>query len=107
MIVTAGNCDDLETVRALGMDGKLLWKSPNGKAWHGPSPGSRTTPTYDDGTFYQLSARGTPGGFCRPIGPGNLECGSPGDVRHATERLGFCRERGRRGRQGLLHARRH
>jgi outer membrane protein assembly factor BamB len=57
-IFTAGNCHDVETVIALSMDGKLLWKSPNGKAWHGPSPGSRTTPTYNDGAVYQMTARG-------------------------------------------------
>ena len=57
-IFTAGNCDDVETLLALSMDGRLLWKSPNGHAWHGPSPGSRTTPTYDDGALYQMTAGG-------------------------------------------------
>ena len=36
-------------------DGKLLWKTPNGEAWHRPSGGSRTTPTYSQGAVYQMS----------------------------------------------------
>jgi outer membrane protein assembly factor BamB len=43
---------------AVDMDGKLLWKSPNGPAWQGASPGSRTMPTYDDGAVYQMNANG-------------------------------------------------
>ena len=58
MIFTAGDFGDVETLLTLDMDGRLLWKSPNGKAWHGPSPGSRTTPTYNDGVLYQMNPHG-------------------------------------------------
>ena len=58
MIFTAGDFGGQEVVLALDMDGKLLWKAPNGEAWTGPSPGSRTTPTYDGGNLYQMNANG-------------------------------------------------
>jgi outer membrane protein assembly factor BamB len=58
MIFTAGDFGDAEMLVTLDMDGKLLWKSPNGKAWHGASPGSRTTPTYRDGVLYHMNPNG-------------------------------------------------
>ena len=58
MIFTAGDFDDGESLLALDMDGKLLWKSPNGQSWRGASPGSRTTPTYDHGVLYHMSPGG-------------------------------------------------
>jgi outer membrane protein assembly factor BamB len=58
MIFTAGDFDDVEMLLALSMDGKLLWKAPNGEAWHGACPGSRTTPTYDEGSLYQMNPAG-------------------------------------------------
>ncbi len=58
MIFTAGDFDDVEMLLALDMDGKLLWKQPNGAAWLRASPGSRTTPTYDDGTLYHMNPTG-------------------------------------------------
>ena len=44
-IYCAGDFGLKEHVFALDLDGKLLWKSPNGAAWTGSEPGSRTTPT--------------------------------------------------------------
>jgi outer membrane protein assembly factor BamB len=58
MIFTSGDFDNVEMVLALSLDGKFLWKSPNGAAWHGASPGARTTPTYDDGAVYHMSPHG-------------------------------------------------
>lgn len=58
MIFTAGDFDDVEMLLALDMDGKLLWKSANGLSWRGPSPGSRTTPTYSEGLLYHMNANG-------------------------------------------------
>ncbi len=57
-IFTAGDFDDEEMVLALDLDGKLLWRSPNGRPWRGASPGSRTTPTYSQGSLYQLNPNG-------------------------------------------------
>ena len=58
MIFTAGDFGNQETLLALDMDGKLLWKAPNGEAWTGASPGSRTTPTYSEGALYQMNPQG-------------------------------------------------
>jgi len=57
-IFTAGDFDDQEMILALNMDGELLWKTSNGEAWRGSSPGSRATPTYDDGKLYHMSPKG-------------------------------------------------
>ncbi len=58
MIFTAGDFGETEMLVTLDMDGKLLWKSPNGPAWEGASPGSRTMPTYDDGSLYHMNPNG-------------------------------------------------
>jgi len=57
-IFTAGDFDDEERLITLDLDGKLLWTAPNGKSWRGASPGSRTTPTYDDGILYHMGPHG-------------------------------------------------
>jgi outer membrane protein assembly factor BamB len=57
-LFTSGDFDDVEMVVALDMDGKLLWKTANGKSWRGASPGSRTTPTYHEGLVYQMNVHG-------------------------------------------------
>jgi outer membrane protein assembly factor BamB len=62
-IFTAGDFEDTEMVLALDMNGKLLWKSPNGEPWMGASPGSRTTPTYNDGAVFQMSPHGSLAAF--------------------------------------------
>jgi len=60
MIFTAGDFEDgeQEWLLALDLEGKLLWKTPNGKAWLGPTPGSRTTPTYSEGVLYHMNPTG-------------------------------------------------
>jgi outer membrane protein assembly factor BamB len=58
MLFTSGDFGEEEMVMALGLDGQLKWKTPNGKAWRGAQPGARTTPTCDDGMVYQLNAHG-------------------------------------------------
>ena len=58
MIFTAGDFDEIEMILALDMNGKLVWKAANGEAWLRASPGSRTTPTYNDGAVYQMSPKG-------------------------------------------------
>lgn len=68
MIFTAGDFDDQEMVLALDRNGKLLWKATNGKAWTGSSPGSRTTPTYDDDAVYQMNANGRLAAFAARSG---------------------------------------
>ena len=58
MIFTAGDFDRKEMVLAFNMDGKLVWKQPNGDAWRRSSPGSRATPTYNDGAVYHMNPGG-------------------------------------------------
>ncbi len=58
MIFTAGDFDDQQYVIALDLQGKLLWRSPNGAAWRRASPGSRTTPTYNEGRLYHMNPTG-------------------------------------------------
>ena len=62
-IFSAGDFGDREMLFALGLDGKLLWTSPNGKSWRGSSPGSRTTPTYVDGVLYHMNPAGRVAAF--------------------------------------------
>jgi outer membrane protein assembly factor BamB len=57
-IFCAGDFGKREMLFALDLDGKLLWKSPNGDSWRGSCPGSRTTPTYVDGVLYHMNPAG-------------------------------------------------
>jgi len=57
-IYTSGDFGDKEFVLALDLDGKLVWKTENGKSWNGPYPGARTTPTFDQGFLYHLNPHG-------------------------------------------------
>lgn len=57
-IFCAGDFGKREMLFALSLDGKLLWKSPNGDSWRGSCPGSRTTPTYSDGVLYHMNPAG-------------------------------------------------
>jgi hypothetical protein len=58
LVFTSGDFGPDEYVLALDLNGKLKWKTANGKAWTGAQPGSRTTPTYDDGMVYHLGPHG-------------------------------------------------
>ena len=57
-IFTAGDFGRDEMLLALDMEGNFLWKSRNGDAWRGASPGSRATPTYSDGAVYHMNPTG-------------------------------------------------
>lgn len=43
---------------ALSMDGKILWKTVMGRAWKGPTPDSRATPTIEGNRVYTCSGLG-------------------------------------------------
>lgn len=58
MIFTAGDFDDAEKVIALDMDGRLVWEASNGRPWRGACPGSRATPTWDNGALFHLTPNG-------------------------------------------------
>lgn len=58
LIFTSGDFGQEEMLLALDWTGRLKWKVPHGKAWKGAQPGSRTTPTYNDGVVYHLNPSG-------------------------------------------------
>ncbi|MBI5010300.1 MAG: PQQ-like beta-propeller repeat protein [Bacteroidia bacterium] len=64
VIYTAGLLNQQTHVFAFDIKGKLLWKSPNGKAWsttmaHAVTyTGSRSTPTYNSNRVYHLGESG-------------------------------------------------
>ena len=64
VIYTAGLLNQQTHVFAFDLKGKLLWKSPNGKAWsttmaHAVTyTGSRSTPTYNNNRVYHLGESG-------------------------------------------------
>ncbi|HLO60179.1 MAG TPA: PQQ-binding-like beta-propeller repeat protein [Bacteroidales bacterium] len=64
LIYTAGKADNQTYIFAFDMNGKLIWKKPNGAAWDvevswaSSYKGPRSTPTYDKGVVYHLSEAG-------------------------------------------------
>jgi outer membrane protein assembly factor BamB len=64
LIYTAGKSENQTYVFAFDMNGKLVWKEPNGAAWNvevswaSSYNGPRSTPTYDNGVVYHLSEAG-------------------------------------------------
>jgi outer membrane protein assembly factor BamB len=58
MIYTASSIGNNTVVIALDLDGKVLWKVNNGKAWTGAYPGSRSTPTIDVDRLYHQNPHG-------------------------------------------------
>jgi outer membrane protein assembly factor BamB len=64
LIFTSGKYENQSYVFAFDMNGKLVWKQPNGAAWDvavswaSSYNGPRSTPTYDNGVVYHLSEAG-------------------------------------------------
>ncbi len=64
LIFTSGSVEDRTYVFAYDLNGKLIWKQPNGSSWKvqvswaSAYNGSRSTPTYDNGVVYHLSEAG-------------------------------------------------
>jgi outer membrane protein assembly factor BamB len=58
LIFTSGDFTNQEMVVALDLEGKPVWRTPNGAGWKGATPGSRSTPTYSDGVVYQMNPTG-------------------------------------------------
>jgi outer membrane protein assembly factor BamB len=57
-IYLTGDVGDELHIFALDLDGKLVWKSKNGRAWNGSHPGARASCTWSDGRLYHLNAHG-------------------------------------------------
>jgi outer membrane protein assembly factor BamB len=68
LLFTSGDFGNDEYVLALTLEGRLKWKTLNGKAWKGAQAGARTTPTYNDGLVYQLNAHGDLTAFAAQTG---------------------------------------
>lgn len=64
LLYTAGKYNDQTYVFCYDLNGKPVWKQPNGKAWTTTLSwatsytGSRSTPTFDNGILYHLSESG-------------------------------------------------
>ncbi len=69
-IYTSGAIDGACVITALDLDGNIVWQQEIGPAWSGSYPGTRSTPTINDGLLYLMS------------GVGNLVClnADSGDV---------------------------
>jgi outer membrane protein assembly factor BamB len=63
-IYTAGSAGNQSFLYAFDLNGRLVWKKPNGPAWSvtvswaSSYNGPRSTPTFDNGVVYQLSEAG-------------------------------------------------
>jgi outer membrane protein assembly factor BamB len=57
-IFLTGDIGEELHVFALDLDGKLVWKSKNGRAWNGSHPGARASCTFSEGRLYHLNAHG-------------------------------------------------
>jgi len=58
LIYTTGNAEEQTRITAIGPNGQVAWRTPNGPAWTHPVPGTRSTPTIDGERLYHLSAHG-------------------------------------------------
>jgi outer membrane protein assembly factor BamB len=61
--ITGITADKQNTVTAFDLAGNVKWRVKNGPDWTGDHPGSRATPTVDDGVVYVLSGMGSLGRF--------------------------------------------
>lgn len=55
-IYITGDVGDELHVFALGLAGKLTWRSKNGRSWKGSFPGARGSCAFDDGRLYTINA---------------------------------------------------
>jgi outer membrane protein assembly factor BamB len=58
VIYITGDVDDKLMVFAFNLDGSLIWKISNGKAWGKPWPGARSACTFYDARLYHENAHG-------------------------------------------------
>ncbi len=53
-----GDFGDQLLIIALDMDGKTIWRTPNGNSWKGSYPGARACVAISEGRVYHLNAHG-------------------------------------------------
>jgi len=61
MVYTTGDVGSKLTIFAMDLDGKPKWKAEHDAAWEKSHPGSRSTPTIDNGRLYLVSGHGLVG----------------------------------------------
>jgi outer membrane protein assembly factor BamB len=69
-IYITGDRDEELKLTCLTLEGQLQWQVAHDRAWTGPHPGSRATPTIDGRRLYLLSGNGVVG--CRSVRDGSL-----------------------------------
>jgi outer membrane protein assembly factor BamB len=69
-VYITGDQDEELRLTSLTLDGQQQWQVVHDKAWTGPHPGSRATPTIDGERLYLLSGNGVVG--CRSVRDGSL-----------------------------------
>jgi outer membrane protein assembly factor BamB len=69
-IYITGDQEETLELSALSPDGRRRWKVDFDKAWTGPHPGARATPTIDGDRLYLLSGNGVVG--CRSVSDGSV-----------------------------------
>ena len=57
-IYTTGNIGNYTVITALDLNGKMKWTAKNGPAYRRSKPGTRSTPTINDGRLYHENADG-------------------------------------------------
>jgi outer membrane protein assembly factor BamB len=57
LYITGDIGNDL-VILALDLDGKVQWRTTNGRAWKGPYPGARACCAYSQGRLYNMNAHG-------------------------------------------------
>jgi outer membrane protein assembly factor BamB len=58
LIYTTGNIDNDTIITALDLNGNIKWTAKNGPAYKRSKPGTRSTPTINDGRLYHENADG-------------------------------------------------
>lgn len=53
-----GDVGEAVILYAFDLEGRLLWRAPNGRAWKGPYPGSRAAAAFSEGRLYHMNAHG-------------------------------------------------
>lgn len=60
-VYTSGDVGNRLTISAFDMNGQRIWQVPHDSAWTKSHPGSRSTPTIDNGKLYIVSGNGLVG----------------------------------------------
>lgn len=90
-----GRIDSVSYLLAIGLDGNLLWKSPNGPEFSGREyaanfPGSRSTPTLVENQVYACSGNGRVACYDQNTGAENWSVEMVSDLGGRPDQHGYC-----------------